>query len=331
MGGTQDGGTSEAMPTRLTQFYILFGIMVNFIWGLAFFIPYYLSNTNPAVITFGRYFVYGALSLALFMNSKTGLRTLTPSQWKTAFIFAFAGNIGYYFLLTMAIQNAGITIPAVIIGALPITIMIYGNLKNTDIGFSRLWPSIALIMAGIIGINMLKSLSLPAGATSTHSLVGALCAMAALSLWTWYGVHNSTFLKDNHNLTSSNWALAIGICSFSQSLVAFPIVLFSGTLNTVFLGTLGDPLFHVVLGCIILGVVVSWLATVWWNNVSRHLPTSLVGQLIVFETISSIIYEHIADGVIPRMFEVVSVMMIVAGVLLGIRSFNKTPSSDSIS
>lgn len=281
------------------------------------------------LITLGRYLIYGVLSLGLLMMSVTGIKTLTPMQWKMAFLFALTGNVGYYFLLTMAIQNAGITIPALIIGALPVTVMIYGNLKNKDIRFSRLWPSILLILSGIIGINIFKHLALPAGASANHLLVGALYAVAALSLWTWYGVKNSSYLKNNPNLTSANWSLAIGICCLLQSLIAFPVMFLDGNSDGIFLGAHGDPLFQVALGCLILGVVVSWLATIWWNNVSRHLPVSLCGQLIVFETISGLIYGHILDGAMPQMFEVVSVVVIIAGVLLGIQSFNKIPSGST--
>jgi capsular polysaccharide biosynthesis protein len=52
------------------------------------------------------------------------------------------------------------------------------------------------------------------------------------------------------------------------------------------------------------------------------LSVSLCGQLIVFETISGLIYGHIVDNAMPQMIEIASVATIITGVLLGIRSFN---------
>jgi hypothetical protein len=39
-----------------------------------------------------------------------------------------------------------------------------------------------------------------------------------------------------------------------------------------------------------IGLAASWLGTLLWNQASRLLPTSLVGQLIVFETLSALAY-----------------------------------------
>lgn len=313
----------------MNKIHILLGIVVNFIWGLAFLVPYYLSNTNPVLITFGRYFVYGVLSLGLLLMSATGVKALTRMQWGMAFLFAFTGNVGYYFLLTMAIRNAGVAIPALIIGTLPVTIMVYGNLKNKDVRFSRLWPSISLILAGIVGINIFKGLASPDKADTNHLLAGVLYAVAALSVWTWYGVKNSDYLKNNPNLTSANWSLAIGICCLMQSSIVFFAMFLGGNFDGVFSGADGDPLFRVVLGSMILGVLVSWLATIWWNNVSRHLLISLCGQLIVFETISGLIYGYMVDGAMPQIFEVVGAVAIITGVLLGIKSFDKAPGGSA--
>lgn len=36
--------------------YFLLGIIVNFIWGFAFLIPYYLRDIDPVLIVLSRYF-----------------------------------------------------------------------------------------------------------------------------------------------------------------------------------------------------------------------------------------------------------------------------------
>ncbi len=89
------------MPLRL---YISLGIAVNFIWGTAFLIPYYLSDINPIAISLGRYFVYGLLSILIVSINFEKWRSLSFVHWRHAFMLAFAGNVGYYLSLTMGIH-----------------------------------------------------------------------------------------------------------------------------------------------------------------------------------------------------------------------------------
>ena len=69
-----------------------------------------------------------------------------------------------------------------------------------------------------------------------------------------------------------------------------------------------------------LGILVSYYATVLWNRLSRRLPVSLVGQLLVFETISSILlYAEIVGGTFPPINEILSICITLIGVVFGIR------------
>jgi drug/metabolite transporter (DMT)-like permease len=68
------------------------------------------------------------------------------------------------------------------------------------------------------------------------------------------------------------------------------------------------------------GVLVSWFATVIWNRVSRILPVSLAGQLVVFETLSSLLYAAIADRKVPPTYEVAAMSIVVLGVILAVRT-----------
>jgi drug/metabolite transporter (DMT)-like permease len=56
-----------------------------------------------------------------------------------------------------------------------------------------------------------------------------------------------------------------------------------------------------------------------WNGASARLPTSLAGQLIVSETLSGLLYVFVADGRVPSAFEIAGILLVVSGVLVGIR------------
>jgi hypothetical protein len=49
-----------------------------------------------------------------------------------------------------------------------------------------------------------------------------------------------------------------------------------------------------------LGLCASWLGTLLWNRASSLLPTPLVGQLIVFETLAAFAYAFIWRGCAAR-------------------------------
>jgi hypothetical protein len=68
---TSRGNQEEEVIARLSSGHglnILYAVAVNCIWGLAFVIPEYLRDVDPAVVALGRYFVYGVLSAAILLT-----------------------------------------------------------------------------------------------------------------------------------------------------------------------------------------------------------------------------------------------------------------------
>jgi len=98
-----------------------------------------------------------------------------------AAMLAFIGNVGYYLCLTPAIRYAGITVPALIIGTLPVSLVVYGNLRRNEIRFSRLELPALLILVGIAGINGHVYESLPANAGSWQFAAGVVLALSGLA------------------------------------------------------------------------------------------------------------------------------------------------------
>ena len=45
-----------------------------------------------------------------------------------------------------------------------------------------------------------------------------------------------------------------------------------------------------------IGLLASWLGTLCWNEASQRLPPTLVGQLIVFETLAALSYAFVLRG-----------------------------------
>ncbi|KPC35689.1 Uncharacterized protein ABJ99_4101 [Pseudomonas syringae pv. cilantro] len=297
--------------------FVALGILANCIWGTAFLIPYILPEINPMIIALGRYFVYGVLSMVLIIVARKRFQKLSKQQWLLAFSVGFAGNLGYYLFLSSSIYYSGITIAALIIGILPVSLAIIGNLIEKTYSFRSLALSVFLILSGMLTLG-LSGIESRVG--NDHILPGTALAIMALVLWTYYGIKNSRFLKSNPNISSNSWSLAIGICCLLQSLIALPaLAMFTDAFQ--FANDMGgEQLWHLFWSCLLLGIVVSWLATILWNQASRHMPVALAGQLIVFETISSLVYGYVADQRLPSMGELSAISLIIMGVITGLRT-----------
>ena len=68
-----------------------------------------------------------------------------------------------------------------------------------------------------------------------------------------------------------------------------------------------------------IGLFASWLGTLCWNEASQRLPTSLAGQLIVFETLAALAYAFALRGHMPGPVTLAGVALLVAGVMWALR------------
>ncbi|MCE0494734.1 DMT family transporter [Vibrio salinus] len=298
--------------------YIFLGIIVNFIWGSAFLIPYYFSSLDPNIIALGRYLTYGIISVFLYITKVKTRQSLTKRQWQTAFLLAFTGNVGYYLFLTTAIHLCGITISTLIVGTIPISMIIIGCFIEKPVRLNTIVFPVLLILTGLFLVNISKFSITSAPDEMNNIILGVVFAFSSLVLWTFYGVSNVTFLKKNGSITSIQWSEAIGVCCFIQSIAAIPLLLLCKP-NLTSLLFESSVMYEYIFSSLFLGIVVSWLSTILWNNVSRNIPVTLLGQIIIFETLSSLFYGYLVDQALPSLIEFSSILLIISGIYMGIK------------
>jgi drug/metabolite transporter (DMT)-like permease len=80
------------------------------------------------------------------------------------------------------------------------------------------------------------------------------------------------------------------------------------------------PLLFVAI-MLAIGLLASWVGSLCWNRASQLLPTSLAGQLIVFETLAALAMGFAWRGQWPTAGTVLGIALLVAGVVLGVRAF----------
>jgi drug/metabolite transporter (DMT)-like permease len=69
----------------------------------------------------------------------------------------------------------------------------------------------------------------------------------------------------------------------------------------------------------VFGLLASWLGTLCWNEASQRLPTSLAGQLIVFETLAALACAFVLRGGLPPAATAGGIVLLVTGVVWALR------------
>ena len=320
---------------------ISFALGAGLMWGLVFVAPLLLADYPAALLVVGRYLAFGLIALPLALLDYRPLRQLRRSDWLEACKLSAIGNFLYYLCLAAAIQRAGGPLPTVIIGTLPVVIAISSNWRShrSDssgrsgegrLRWRSLAPSLLLIGAGIACVNQVELTA--AGGSSPVELrryaEGALLALAAVACWTWYPLRNAAWLRahcDTHSNRSPRvWATAQGLVTLPMALLG--LALLSG-LQQLGLPPLA-PGFELPLGprplafaglMLAVGLFASWLGTLCWNEASQRLPTHLVGQLIVFETLAALGYAFALSRRQPQALTLLGIALLVAGVLWALR------------
>ncbi len=304
----------------------LFALAAGLMWGLVFVAPLLLPEYPAALQSFGRYLAFGLIALPLAWLDRRRLAQLTRADWVEAGKLALVGNIVYYLFLAAAIQRAGGPLPTMIIGTLPVVIAISSNLRDQRrdgrLPWRRLLPSLVLFGAGILLVNHVEVGQLrddPAADLPRYAL-GAALALGAVACWTWYPLRNADWLRAHEARSAGTWATAQGIATLPLALLGYAAWwLWAAASGIGFDMPFGPrPNFFVSL-MLVIGLLASWLGTLCWNEASQRLPTTLVGQLIVFETLSALLYAFLLRAQMPAATTLAGIALLVAGVVWALR------------
>jgi drug/metabolite transporter (DMT)-like permease len=307
-------------------------------WGLVFVAPVMLPGYPPLVLSAGRYLAFGLVALAMAWHSRQSLQRLSSADWIKAGWLSLIGNLVYYVFLSAAIQTAGVPMPTMLIGTLPVVIAVVSNLSDRALPWRRLAPSLVIILAGIVLVNQAEIAALTGIGESagyghesalSKQTLGAMLALVAVVCWTWYPIKNARWMQRNPGVSPSTWATAQGLTTLPLALVAWGLALAVETLapsaagdsQTRFDFPLGPQAMRFVLLMTVLGLVSSWLGTRLWNQASRLLPTSLTGQLIVFETLAALAYGYAWRGEMPAPTAALGIGLLIVGVAIGANAF----------
>lgn len=314
---------------------LLAALGAGLLWGLVFVVPLILPEYPGIVLAIGRYLAFGVLAVGLAWIDRPALARLSRADWIEAGKLALVGNLLYYATLASAIQLAGAPVPTLMIGTLPVVIAICANLAGDHgrdgerMPWRRLAGPLCVILAGLLVVQWGPG-GHAAGADAVDErgsryLFGLLLAAIAVAAWTWYPIRNARWLRARGPGLARAWATAQGLATLPLAILA---ALAFAAWQAVVAG--GEGAFDWPLGprptafaglMLLVGLAASWLGTLLWNRASHLLPPALAGQLIVFETLAALLYAFIWYGRWPAPSEAAGIVLLVSGVVLGVRVF----------
>lgn len=312
----------RARHDRNTTLGVAAGVGAGAVWGLVFLAPELVGTFSPLQLSVARYFFYGLIAAALLIPR---WRSLSPrisrEQWLSLTWLSLAGNTLYYVLLSYAVQLGGIAMTSLVIGFLPVAVTIIGSRDAGAVSLRKLLPSLALCAAGTVCIGW-QALESSNSASAGEQFSGLLCAIGALASWTAYAVGNARCLAQLKNVSSDDWNLLTGIVTGAQSIVLLPVAISIGSTghsNQEWLQFIG-----VAIGIAALASVVG---NSLWNRASRLLPLTLIGQMILFETLFALAYGLLWEQRLPTGLEVAALVFVILSVLSCLAAHSKTSAS----
>jgi drug/metabolite transporter (DMT)-like permease len=293
------------------------------VWGVIFLAPELLRGFGALQLTLGRYLTYGVLAALLIASRWRALSgRLTRTHWRALAWLAFVGNTLYYILLSTAVRTGGIAMTALIIGFLPVAVTIVGSRERGAVPLRRLLPSLSLCVAGAVCIGW-QALFVPSSRPVAAQITGLFCAIGAVASWTAYAVDNSRWLARLESVSADDWNLLTGVVTGAQSLVLVPVALL---IDRTSHGASAWAEFGVVSACV--AFLASIVGNGLWNRMSRLLPLTLVGQMILFETLFGLVYGLIWERRLPTLLECVAFVLVVLSVMSCIAVHGLTTQSE---
>lgn len=281
----------------------LCGAGAGALWGLVFLAPELVPGFTPLSLTLGRYLFYGLLSAALLAPRwKTVAANLKPSQGITLACLGLVGNLIYYLLLATAVRLGGIAMTSLVIGFLPVAVTLVGSREQGALPLRKLAPSLTFCLAGVVCIG---GQALSHGLTGDSSALGLLCALGALVSWTWFAVANRRSLERSLSVSELDWNLLTGVSTGAWSLLLIPFAFLTEAAGH-------SPSDWLRLAAVSAGVALlaSIVGNALWNRMSRLLPLTLVGQMILFETLFALLYGFCWKQRLPTALETLSFTLV---------------------
>lgn len=297
---------------------IVHGGMAGALWGAVIVAPSLIPEVHPVVISCVRFLLYGLFATLLALpTARSLISRLTRQDQLLLLELALTGNLVYFILLSAAVQYAGVATASLINGLIPVAVMLMGRRFSQASRCSMLF-ALALIITGIIWINLPAVMQAIRGEGSMRQVLGAAYAGLGVLSWSWFALRNAQQLKAGR-FTPREWSTLLGITTgFAALLLSAMVILTQPQLLPSNLAT--ERLSTFIVTALFMAIGGSWVANALWNASAQRLPVSIGGQMIVFETLCALVYSYLLAQALPDFKEVFGVVLLLGGVFWTIRA-----------
>lgn len=297
--------------------HVVFGLGAGAFWGLTFIAPVFLGPFTTLDLTVVRYLVFGVISVvALVVMRFNPFRRLDARGWWRIIGLGLSGNTLFYLALSSGVAFAGSAPVALIIGTLPIAMIVAGNFRRKTIAWRRLYGPIAVLAAGLAFTGVAAMSEEGAAASGGLIALGIALGLVAVFSWLAYGITNGEYLADNPGTGVILWTALTGLGTL---ITLPPLVLAAAAVGRTGPVVVGDVWVLLFWG-LVLGLGSTWAATWLWNKASSGLSTTVLGLLVVSQTVFAMIFVCLLESRLPSVAETVSILLIVLGVSWGLRA-----------
>lgn len=263
-----------------------------------------------------RFAAFGVASIAGLVALRFNpLRRLGRADWLRVCVLGLLGNVLFDLVAAQAIQMSGPTPVAPVIGTLPVAIAVVANVRRRAVAWGRLPPPLAAILAGVVIVTL--------GAADTHATSGGAAAAAGVGLavvglvsWLAYALLNAEWLNARTGMGPLVWTCLTGLGTL---IVPVPTVAVGLAPRPDALApAAGASIGELLMWGAVIGLGSTYAATWLWNGASSRLPATLLGYLIVSETLFAMLYACVFSLRAPSVAELVSATFIIGGVVWGL-------------
>lgn len=308
---------------------VLLGIAAGALWGLIYIAPLLVPQYNPVLVALGRFIAFGLVSLPFIWFLREDLKRFSKADIIESFRLPFFGNVIFYSLITVCIRMAGAPLAGMFMAVIPVLVAIVANVKYQKEGRGLSWgaitPPLILIFFGLVVANWTEFQYITSsGSSGLDFWIGVGFGIAAVISWTWFSIMNGEWLLAHSHHSSKAWTALQGVTVLPVVTVAFAVLAWGFGWMDTSVSLFGETPVRFLLVSLMIGVLCSWVAMLCWNEMSQRLPSGLGGQLIVFESISAVVYALIWRGEYPTVSMVVGFAILLIGVSCSLYVFGKS-------
>ena len=311
---------------------ISFGFLACALWGSVYLLPLILSSYDPVYITLMRAIIMGAASVIGILSQRHLLSRLTKADWRFAFVLTMIGNVIQCWMMMLSVQFSSPVVAGVCFGLVPVLVAVIANERDRRQGkvslpLKKLFIPLLGLFTGLLCANWGElTAALNTGNHPERFALGVFFGLVSTAMWTWYPIRNADWLLEHRNVSPIFWTSVQCVILLPVGCLLWIITWLLKADMPSIIGTEPLKFFWVML---FAGVVCSWGATALWNAMSQRVPTSLVGQMLVFETIFSVLFGLLWNMRLPDVNLVIGLVLMVASISYSLRLFDRLRNKTS--